>query len=290
MAGILGPKAIQQLRDDHKKLSRLHAALLSPAQANKNTPNGSLVVRVEEDIAADDYEFHDATVMRLQDGKWVEADCPRVRVRKPLDAAVAAGTRHIVTLVSNLGLCIGLGGFGVSWGILHEESGRDDGLLSVTRYESAIDLPFEAFECGSCADASGSGSSSGSGSGSGSGNDCDNQFLEMQLSMQTEIETVLAIVPAGYRAGPVAMMQLPVGTTGSGSGSSSGSGSGTSWNGWIVFWGSKMRCIDEVPVKWECCPVEGLKATQFRRIWYFGDVAKPRFDQCSGGSGSGSGS
>jgi hypothetical protein len=158
-------------------------------------------------------------------------------------------------------------------------SNRDDQLLQVTLYQSAKPLDFILNVCGPCDEGSGSdGSSSGSGSV-----DCDNDFLDMDFELCTELETVLALVPAGYKAGPVGLAKWPVCAGSAGSGSLV-----TEWDGWVVLFGKRERCVGEIPSAVTCCPIEGLKFTAFNRFWYFGGPLPERLDPCVAGSGSGS--
>jgi hypothetical protein len=180
------------------------------------------------------------------------------------------------------------GSLRVAWGTLGQDTGKDDCTLTVALYRGATLEEFIPFLCGPCE--TGSGSGSGSGSASGSGGDCS--FLDMDLSLCTSLGSVTALVPAGYKAGPVGLIKMPIcspGGSGSGSGSSgSGSGSGGTWQGWTVIVGRRLRCVAEIPNKIECCPVDGLKITEWNRIWFFGETLPQRLDPCSTGSGSGS--
>lgn len=172
----------------------------------------------------------------------------------------------------------------VAWGELGQDTGKDDSVLSISLYRGATLDEFIPFVCGPCDEGS------GSGSGSGSGGDCD--FLDMSLFLCNPISTVVALVPAGYKAGPVGLIKMPVCGDGSGSssgiGSGSGSGSGATWQGWTVVVGRRLRCVAEVPKKVECCSIEGIKITEWRRFWYFGGELPERLDPCATGSGSGS--
>jgi len=271
--------------------------------ADASDPRGGtrqIVVELREDIEADDYSQHDAFILKLDGGEWIDAEQKPVKVTKISEGAISASEdapiRCIARTVATFGWCIDpSSSTSQKWGMLTQASGRDDRLLTVTLYETAIDAEFSLFECGPCAtESSGSGSSGSgsSGSGSGSGSGCDNNFIEMEISLCGEIGPVVALVPAGYKAGPVLLVKTPLcGNEGSGSGSSgSGSGSGymPTWDGWTVVAGRRERCVMEVPNKVECCPIEGLKITEWKRKWFFGGELPDRFDPCTTGSGSGS--
>jgi hypothetical protein len=164
-----------------------------------------------------------------------------------------------------------------AFGVLSQDSGQDDSVLPITLYKTADLATFASITCGS--------TSSGSGSGSGSG---DNAFLDMELSLCSERGSVMALVPAGYKAGNVGLAKWPICNAG---GSGSGSGSGIAdWTGWVVLFGKRSRCVVEVPTAIECCPITGLKFTRYSRHWYFGGGLSDRLDPCTSGSGSGSGS
>ena len=191
-------------------------------------------------------------------------------------SSAGTGFRVFHQPVSGIGVVTPIGGGGsveISWGRLDQDSGRDDALLSVTLFESADLSDFTTSNCGG---------SSGSGSGSGSGD--SGAFLDMDGVLCTEVGTVVALVPAGYKAGIVGLIKHPV----CGSGSGSGSGS-TGWGGWVVVFGDTMRCVARYPVEIECCPIEGLKFTRWSQHWYFGGPLEDILDPCTPSS-SGSGS
>jgi hypothetical protein len=171
------------------------------------------------------------------------------------------------------------------FGILGQDSGADDVFLPIQIYQSAYRMTSTSFSCGP--DSTGSGGSGGS--GSGSGNSGGMTFADMNLGMCSHIGTVTALVPAGYKAGPVGLLQGAV-CSGSGSGSGSGGSGSSEWDGWVVIWGRKLRCVFEAPKKVECCPITGLRLTRWARMWFFGGALPDRFDPCpttgSGGSGS----
>ena len=203
-------------------------------------------------------------------GSWeMSADGTGFRVLKQ----ASGGTGVVVQVGGGSG-----GSAQFAFGILHQDSGQDDSLLSVTLYQTADLSEFTAETCG------GSGSCSGSGSGSGS----DNSFLNMDLTLCTELGSQMVLVPAGYKAGNVGVAKWPI----CGAGSGSGSGSGLSdWNGWVVMFGIRARCVAEIPSKIECCPLTStIKITEYSRIWYFGGELSSCVDPCPTGSGSGSGS
>lgn len=178
-----------------------------------------------------------------------------------------------------------------AFGVLSQDSGQDDCLLPVTIYKTADLSEFTSAQCGTLGSGSGSGSSSGggSGSGSGSGSGGGNTFLDMDLTLCTSLGSQMVLVPAGYKAGNVGIAKWPTCNAESGSGSGSGSGL-SSWNGWTVLFGRRLRCALEIPVAIECCPITGLKFTRYKQVWYFGGELGYRDDACSSGSGSGSGS
>ena len=193
------------------------------------------------------------------------------------------------------------GGPQVSWGTLGQDSGRNDQLLMVKLRGSASLKEFMP----DLTNLAGCPSTAGSGSGSGSGTDCDGAFLDMDMdwcggssgssSGSGESTTdVIALVPAGYKAGPVAMMKMPVCAAAPGPGSGSGSGQlRDDWQGWIVFFGRRMRATTKIPTEISCCPDGNIKITKWDRIWFFGGPCSPCVDPCpttgsgSGGSGGG---
>lgn len=92
------------LRRTVQKTRRLrpHRAATSVARA---MPTGGIVVKVTEDIPADDYDLHEVTVQSLVDGEWEDSDAT-IQVRSPLEQDIVAGTRHIARQVGSLGWCI----------------------------------------------------------------------------------------------------------------------------------------------------------------------------------------
>ena len=194
------------------------------------------------------------------------------------------------------------GGVRMSWGTLGQNSGRHDMLLPVQLKQSASLEEFTA-DGGNLAACPGAGSGSGSGSGLGSGQSCDDAFLDMTMSWcgagagsgsgsGSQSDEVIALVPAGYKAGPVVLVKMPVCAAAPGPGSGSGSGDlRDDWQGWVVLAGRRMRATAKVPTEIACCPGNTLKFTAWDRFWYFGGPCSPCLDPCeTSGSGSGSGS
>ena len=100
-------KRLQASRETARRLKRLlqqtgngiaHLPRL-PASASK-----SVVVQLLADIAADDYDPHDAALLALQEGTFVDSG-QRVQVRCISDEIAFANSRVIVEPVGRLGLC-----------------------------------------------------------------------------------------------------------------------------------------------------------------------------------------
>ena len=174
------------------------------------------------------------------------------------------------------------------WGYLDCDSGAADLMLKVALYPEGpffTGFPYDFRECGS-------GSGSGSGPEQGGCSFPSGGLEEFGLAMCLDGPVVWALVPAGYKKGPVILKKMRTCKStiplGSGSGSGSGSG-GKEWDGWVVWWGSRMKVIISVPT-YTCCPVtKVLQITTLTCSWVIGGPVPGIFTPC-GGVGSGSGS
>ncbi len=156
----------------------------------------------------------------------------------------------------------------ISWGSILLNSGNNDVTQNITLYKSAA---LEQFIPGGCADA-----------GSGSSGSAGMSFLDMDLELCETGDTVLALVPAGYKAGPVGLIKMPICGDGSNRNTSGSGGTGNeTWEGWTVIFGRRLRCYVKIPKKIECCPTTGLiKITEWRKIWYFGEDQGITYTPC----------
>ncbi len=240
--------------------------------------NGPVLVRSEADTPGESYLWDKPRRVLLAAGVTVGDEVGPTEGSWEMSSD-GAGWRVLRQAIDGVGVVLQTGGSTAqfAWGVLGQDTGKDDSTLSIALYQGASLAEFVPFTCGDCD------TGSGSGSGSGSGTDCT--FLDMDLSLCTSIGSVTALVPAGYKAGPVGLIKMPV----CGAGSGSGSGSGGSWQGWTVVVGRRVRCMAEIPIEVECCSVTNtIQFTRFSRIWYFGGALEDRLNPCPTGSGSGS--
>jgi len=240
--------------------------------------NGPVLVRSDAGTTGESYLWDKPRRVLLEAGATVGDEVGPTEDSWAMSGE-GAGWRVLRQAINGVGVVLQTGGGGsvqLAWGNLSQDTGKDDSTLTVDLYRGASLSEFIPFLCGACTE--------GSGSGSGSGDDC--LFYDMDLNLCESIASVTALVPAGYKAGPVGLIKMPVCDP---DGSGGGSGSGSSWSGWTVIVGRKLRCVAEIPTEVECCSVTNIiQFTRFSRIWYFGGALEDRLNPCGEGSGSGS--
>jgi len=210
-----------------------------------------------------------------------------ITVRNRWPSAFKTGDYAVVEeLYDNRWFLRGTGGTPVIWGYLNCDSGSTDNMQLISTFGTAgffdghyVEIPAS----GSC------------GSGSGSPPQCefsDYSLDELGLVVHDGETVVYAIVPAGYKKGPVILMKMPIyegETVGSGTGSGLSGSGGPLWEGWVLIWGARMKTIIRTPT-YSCCPsTNTLKLTKEVCTWVIGGDIGSISTPCSSiGSGSGS--
>lgn len=143
-----------------------------------------------------------------------------------------------------------LGGTGNQrWGNLLADTGHDDKFVDVETFSAADDQAFVDFTCGPNAVT----------------------MKDMAFTFCNSLGSVRALVPAGYKAGPVGLMKWATCGT---------PNTSPPYEGWTVVFGRRVRCTARIPSKIECCPITGLKFTEWKHIWYFGGALPDELTPC----------